>query len=281
MYPACGGPRELAGGQAPAHVGLLGLGEAGTAVAGMLARAGVSVRAWSPSGIAGSATASCVSSPADAATGADVVLNLTLGSVALAIATQVAPALGPGVLYADLTTAAPAVMREAAAVVERAGALFADVGVFGSLSRPVPAPRFVASGSGAEAFSRAGRALGWNLELLRAPAGEASARKLISSVFVKGMAAAICESLDMARAHGCADWFRESVVAELTAADRSLVTSLEGSWRRHAARRSHELLDACELGRQLRVATPIAEAAAGSLRRLQVVRPADHLGSGP
>lgn len=264
--------RGLASGRPAAQVGLLGFGEAGSAVAGLLAAAGLPVRAWSPSGIPGAATACSASSPADAATAADVVLNLTLGSVALDIATLVAPALGPGVLYADLTTAAPAVMHQAAAIVEQAGALFADVGVFGSLSPAAAAPGFVASGSGAELFSRTARALGWNVEALRAPAGEASARKLIRSVFMKGMAASICESVDLARAHGCETWFRESIVAELSAADRSLVTSLEGGWRRHAARRSLELLDACELGRVLGVATPMTEAAVESLRRLKVTR---------
>ena len=45
------------------------------------------------------------------------------------------------------------------------------------------------------------------------------AKKLLRSVFYKGMAAAVVEALEAARAAGYEQWLREHLAAELTAAN--------------------------------------------------------------
>ena len=93
---------------APLTVAVLGLGEAGSAIAGDLVAAGVSVRGFDPA--AGDAPAG-VELAADAhaaATGSDVVLSVNAATVAVEVAQSAAGGLGPGQVYADLNTAGAA-----------------------------------------------------------------------------------------------------------------------------------------------------------------------------
>ena len=152
--------------------------------------------------------AELAASTADAVRGAELVLSLTTAAAARAAATAAAPALQPGAVYADLNTGSAQLKRDVAATVEDAGALFADVAVMAPVpGRGLRTP-LLASGSGAErlaellaAARRARRGAG-------AEPGTAAARKLLRSVFMKGLAAALLEGAAAARAAGCEDWFR-------------------------------------------------------------------------
>ena len=71
--------------------------------------------------------------------------------------------------------------------------------------------------------------------MLDAPSGSAATRKLLRSVFYKGLAAAVLEALWAAEAAGEEAWMREHLAAEIDAADRSLVRRLEEGSHRHRA----------------------------------------------
>ena len=58
---------------------------------------------------------------------------------------------------------------------------------------------------------------------------------------MKGLAAVVLESLDVAARAGLAEWLRGQIVAEFDAADGSLVTRLVEGTHRHAARRLEEM----------------------------------------
>jgi 3-hydroxyisobutyrate dehydrogenase-like beta-hydroxyacid dehydrogenase len=99
--------------------------------------------------------------------------------------------------------------------------------------------------------------------------GQAAVRKLLRSVFMKGLAAAAIEALSAAAAAGCEDWLREEIAGALTSADAALLERLETGSRRHAARRVHEVEDASALLRELGVEPRISEASAGWLTQLR------------
>ena len=67
--------------------------------------------------------------------------------------------------------------------------------------------------------------------------GEAAGRKLARSVFMKGLAAAVEESLAAGEALGFADWLREDIDQTLESADAGIVGRLLEGSRRHAVRR--------------------------------------------
>lgn len=258
----------------PLTVAVLGLGEAGSAIARDLVAAeaqsahAVVVRGWDPAPRGDISGIPLASSAADAVSGAQFVLSINVAAVARDVARSVADALPPHCVFADLNTSAPALKRDIAAIVEPRGALFADV----ALMAPVPGhgihtPALVA-GSGAEQFLAAFGPLGMPIEVVSAQPGDAATRKLLRSVFMKGWAAAIIESLEAARHLGADDWLLQEIAQEFTHADERLMRRLIEGSRQHATRRTEEMTAAVELLRELDIEPRVASAAEGWLRQL-------------
>ena len=103
-------------------------------------------------------------------------------------------------------------------------------------------------------------ALGATVDVLPGPPGTAAARKLVRSVFYKGLAAAIIEALRAARAAGCEPWLRDNIRQELASASAATLDRLEQGSVRHAVRRTDEMAAAAEQLRRLGVPPRIATA---------------------
>lgn len=249
----------------PPVVALLGLGEAGSRLAGDLVTAGADVRGYDPDPSAGAGLTTRTPDPQAAVAGSDVVLAVNAASVALEVARSALPSLPRGAVYADLNTAAPELKREVARLVAAAGGLFVDVALLG----PVPARGLrtpaLASGPGAGAFADRLGPLGMPVEVISAEPGDAAALKLLRSVFMKGLAAAAIESLEAAEAAGHRAWL-ENEIAEVIG--RPLLERLLTGSRRHAARRTDEMEAARELLLGLGVEPRIAAASASLLAEL-------------
>ena len=252
----------------PLCVALLGLGEAGTAFADDLVSVGVPTAGWDPAPSGSVSGLRRAESAADAVEGADLVLSLNSGASALAAAKAAAAALSSRTLYADLNTTGIALKQEVAAVVRSAGASFADV----ALLAPVPGRGIrtpaLASGDGAARYAEILRPLGASVDVVGPEPGAAAARKLLRSVFMKGLAAAVLESLAASEAAGCADWLRADIAATLQGADESLAARLVDGSTQHAVRRVAEMEAAADLLRELGVEPHVARAAADVLRGL-------------
>ena len=107
------------------------------------------------------------------------------------------------------------------------------------------------------------------VEVLSDEPGAAAARKLLRSVFMKGLAASCLESLRAARAAGCEDWMREEIEGVLAGADAALLERLVTGSARHATRRIGEVADARELLAELGVEPRVTVAAGGWLAQLE------------
>jgi 3-hydroxyisobutyrate dehydrogenase-like beta-hydroxyacid dehydrogenase len=233
-------------------VAVLGLGEAGSRLAADLVAAGARVHGYDPLAGPTPEGVARASDPASAVAGSGVVLAVTGGSAALEAATATLPSLPPAAIYADLSTARPSLKRDLATLVTDAGGHFADVALLGPIPMRGLGTPALASGAGARAFADALGPLGMPVEVLSAQAGDAAALKLLRSVFMKGLAAAVIESLRAAEAAGQADW---------------LERLLHGS-RQHAARRVEELEAARDLVLELGVEPRIASASMSLLAEL-------------
>jgi 3-hydroxyisobutyrate dehydrogenase len=254
---------------APLTVAVLGLGEAGSAIAGDLVAAGASVRGFDPAHPDAPAGVQLAADARGAVVGSDVVLSLNAATAALDAAGSAAGGLRAGQVYADLNSTAASVKRAVAEVVSPTGAAFADVALMDVVpGHGLRTPALV-SGPGAEDFARRLRPLGMPVEILGAEPGAAATRKLLRSVFVKGLAAACLESTRAARAAGCEDWMRQEITGVLTSADGALLDRLLTGSARHAARRVHEVRDARELLTELGVEPRVAVAAEGWLTQLE------------
>lgn len=248
-------------------VAVLGLGEAGSAIAADLVAGGAQVRGFDPAAPAGPNGVHTVADAAEAARGADAVLSANSPTAALDVARSLAPELADGQLFADLNTASPALKREVAAALPRAD--FADV----ALVAPVPGnglrtPALV-SGAGAERFAALFGPLGMPVTVVGREPGQAAARKLARSVFAKGLAASIGEALAAAEALGCGDWLHADIERTLIGADGALLRRyIEGS-RVHAARRVDEMAAAVAMLEELGVEPRVAAASEAWLRSLR------------
>lgn len=248
-------------------IAVLGLGEAGSAIAADLHVRGVTVRAFDPVVPAPPGIVAC-EGDADACRGAAVVLSLTTAHEAEAALTAALPAVEKDAIYADLNTSSSALKQRLAAAAGEAGIAFADV----ALMSPVPGnglrtPMLV-SGAAAEKYAGFLRKAGAVVEVLPGPPGAAAARKLVRSVFFKGLAAAVTESLRAARAAGCEDWIRENIAAELASASAATVDRLEHGSIKHARRRAEEMAAASELLRELGIPPRISSASEQWLHQL-------------
>ena len=201
--------------------------------------------------------------------GSDIVLSVTAASAALAAAGGAAGRLRAGQVYADLNSSGAALKRAVAEVIAPTGAQFADVALMGVVPRDGLRTPALASGPGAQAFAEHLGPLGMPVEVLGEEPGAAATRKLLRSVFMKGLAASCLESLRAARAAGCEDWMRTEIEAVLTGADAALLDRLVTGSARHAARRVGEVRDAAELLAELGVQPRVTAAAEGWLAQLQ------------
>ena len=254
---------------APLTVALLGLGEAGSAIAGDLVAAGALVSGFDPAHPDTPAGVRLAADARGAVVGSDVVLSLNAASAAVDAAGSASGGLRAGQVYADLNSTAASVKRAVAEVVSPTGAAFADVALMDVVPRRGLRTPALVSGPGAEDFARRLRPLGMPVEILGAEPGVAATRRLLRSVFMKGLAAACLESTRAARAAACEDWMRQEITGVLTTADGALLDRLLTGSARHAARRVHEVRDARDLVTELGVEPRVAVAAEGWLTQLE------------
>jgi 3-hydroxyisobutyrate dehydrogenase-like beta-hydroxyacid dehydrogenase len=252
-------------------IAVLGLGEAGSVIARDLLAAGAGVRGYDPAVPAGPGLIEA-GSEAEAARGADLVLSVNSANAAVDAFRAGLPGLGPGAIWADLNTASPGTKQELASIAQARGVPFTDV----AMMAPVPGRGLrvpmLASGDAADRYATMLTPLGADIEVLAGPAGLAATKKLLRSVFYKGMAASIVEALEAARAAGYEQWLRENIAAELTAADARTVERIVDGTSRHAVRRTAEMAAATDMLTELGVPPLMAGASRALHERLSETR---------
>ena len=246
-------------------IAILGLGEAGSHFAAGLVRAGVAVQGYDPR-VAATPDVVSTQDAAGACRGAEIVLSLNSAADALDALAQGLPGCAPGVVWAEMNTAAPALKHAVAA----AGPSLRVVDV--AIMAPVPprglATPLTASGPHASSFAEVMRPLGADVTIVDGPIGAAATRKLLRSVFYKGLAAAVTEALAAADAVGLEEWLHDNIANELTRADASTVDRLVTGSRQHAVRREHEMEAAAQLLDSLGVPARVSRASRDWLQDL-------------
>ncbi|GAA4916979.1 NAD(P)-dependent oxidoreductase [Streptomonospora salina] len=259
----------MSGEQVPSvRIAVLGLGEAGGLIAADLRDAGARVQGYDPARSAPDGVAD-LPGEAAAASGCDLVLSVNSSKAAPEALEAGLAGTGPGTVWADLNTASPQLKRHLGETAAAAGITFADV----SLMSPVPGrglhTPMLASGPGAASYAELMGALGAGVEAMDAPSGSAAERKLLRSVFFKGLAAAVVEALEAGRAAGCEDWLRDNIADELNRADAGTVQRLVEGSRVHAARRADEMQAATDMLTDLGVAPLVSTAGRDLLQNLR------------
>jgi 3-hydroxyisobutyrate dehydrogenase-like beta-hydroxyacid dehydrogenase len=229
------------------RIAVLGLGEAGALFASDLVAAGASVAGCDPGPVPTPSGVERCAEPEQAVAGAEFAIVLTGPADVAVLFEATIGALPTGAIFADLTTSTPAAKAERAGVASERGREYVDV----ALMAPVPGRGLrtpaVVSGPGALAYAAGMRRLAVPIDVIdviEGPAGEATTRKLLRSVMMKGLAAVVIEALRAADAADLSQWLWRDLVAELTAADERLLVRLVEGTGVHARRRVHEM-EAC------------------------------------
>lgn len=247
-------------------VAVLGLGEAGAEIVAGLLAGGAVVRAYDPVLPAPAGTIAC-HDDLDAVTGAELVLSVNSAADAVFAAASGGPGCGPGTIWVDLNTASPGRKVE----VEEAlpdHVAFVDAALMSTVPGAGIGTPIIASGPGAVAFADLVVPLGAAVTVLPGETGDAARRKLLRSVFFKGMSAAVTEAMAAARAYDLEGWMRAELGREFERLSAPMVDRVEEGSRRHAVRRTGEMQAAVDMLEEVGVPPRISAAARDWLRDL-------------
>lgn len=190
-------------------VGLLSPGDMGHSIGAVLVQHGLRVvtclagRSQRTRGLAARAGIGDVPSLEDLVRQVNLVICVLVPARALETAQAVAAAMhatGARPLYADCNAIAPRTVREAARIIQAAGARFVDVGIVGPPPRR-PGTRFYTSGPGAAEFAELAN-YGLGVHVIGDEVGQASGIKMCYGALTKGVQALGVELLVAARAMG-------------------------------------------------------------------------------
>ncbi len=143
---------------------------------------------------------------------ADVLFAAVPSSFTMDVCNTVKDELRPGQIYADVSASTPATKIAIWDKIKDTGVLFADAAMLGSLPQDKHRVPITASGNGAEKFKEVMEPLGMRITLAGDKAGSASAIKLVRSIFMKGIASLMIETMQAADAYDVS----EEIVASLS-----------------------------------------------------------------
>ena len=225
------------------RLAVLGLGEAGGLYAAGLVARGHDVRAFDPVAPTAPEGVDRRDDARAAVAAAESVLSLVGAAAAERALGSVLGALPPSCLFADMSTGSPEQKRRLAASAAEAGTAFVDVAIMSPVPRAGLLTPVLASGDGGERFVAAVTGWGVPARFVGPDAGSAAALKLLRSVFMKGLAALVFESVTAAERIGAGSWIRTELAGELGPGGAELVERLLSGTRQHAERRKHEMQD--------------------------------------
>ena len=224
------------------RVAVLGLGEAGKVFSEGFAALGHDVTGFDPAPVSIDSAVKMQESIAEAVNHADVVLSLTTAAHAVSAAAEAGPHLRGGTVYIDLNSGSPQLKAQVRDAITTVDVEVVDGAVIGSVRSLGVRVEVLLAGPAAEEAQERLASLGGNPKAMSSELGAASQRKLLRSVFMKGLGALISESMDAADSMGDPEWMSEQIAAALTDGLPG-VERLRSGTTLHAARRGKELSD--------------------------------------
>lgn len=187
------------------------------------------------------------SSIADLMSQVEIVFSTVVASVAEKVANETAPYLKGTHIYVDLNAITPGMSERIAQIVGKPGAVYVDGAMVGSLKALKHKVPILISGEGVDILAEKIEPLGFNLSIVGEKPGIASGNKLIRSVFTKGLAALLIETLVYAKKLGYYDVVLESMIKTLKADPADLIGRLVSGTMLHSQRRIGELTGSKEM----------------------------------
>ena len=193
----------------------------------------------------------------------DWIFSAVTASSSLAAAEATAPHLDTRHVFFDINSCSPEQKRQSMQAVSRGGAVYVDTAVMAPVHRNGHRAPILLAGPAGEAVLAELTRLGFSFNVVGTSAGEATAIKMIRSLFVKGVEALTVEVLIAARKAGCFDRVLHSLSSSYPGLqwDRFPAYQLERCTR-HGIRRAAEMRESARTLEELGWRGSLAEAVA-------------------
>jgi 3-hydroxyisobutyrate dehydrogenase-like beta-hydroxyacid dehydrogenase len=195
---------------------------------------------------------------------AEWIFGAVTADQSLAAAKAVIPGLKPSQVFFDINSVSPDRKRETAALVSAAGSLYVDMAVMAPVHPDGHRTPVLLAGAFDAALTQHLEELGFRYEIAGPDPGDATAVKMVRSLFVKGLEAITVETLLAAAASGCLEFVLASLARSYPGLDLGNLASyqLERTLK-HGKRRAEEMRESAatldELGLCGELARSIAE----------------------
>lgn len=253
----------------PLRITVFGLGEAGSSIGADLAQARAEVHGYDPAEVDTPEGVTRHAEPGKAVRGSRMVMAVTAAVDAQRAIAQAWDEMKRGTIYADLSTAPPGLKDDLANTAALRGLRFVDVALMGTVPGNGLTTPALASGPGAVEYAEIVTGLGGRVEVLGDRPGDAAARKLLRSVFTKGLTAVLIESLQAAEARDDGEWIWGHLVEFVAQADENLMRRLVEGTPKHIDRRIVEMESARTFLESLEVDPIMTSATVEALRRVK------------
>ena len=211
-----------------------------------------------------------VSQVAELAEHADVLFSAVPSSYAIEACQSILPYLHSKQLYADVSASTPQVKQTIGALLKGISISFADAAMMGSLPQNKHRVPILASGQGAEMFCRQMTPYGMNITVVSEIPGDASAIKLIRSIFMKGISALMIEMLRASNHYGVTQDIISSIAASMDGISfSSHLSRLVIGSAIHCHRRAAELSGSIDLLQEAGLPYEMTVAAKSCLEKLE------------
>ena len=199
-------------------IAFIGFGEAGCAFADSLRAAGIGeIAAYDRLDTPEMAVAMAERAvrrgqdPGDALREADWIISAVTADQSLEVALSLVPHLVQGQVVFDINSVSPNRKRETATAVEGVGARYIDMAVMAPVHPRGHATPTLIAGAAAQDLAATLAEAGFACEVAGDAPGEATAVKMVRSLFVKGLEAITVEACLAAEASGCYDRVMDSL----------------------------------------------------------------------
>ena len=182
------------------------------------------------------------SSVAELIDSAGIIISCVPGTFALKVAEEAALHLEPHHLFVDVSTTSPKTMRLVDKTLRKSGSTFADVAMMGAVPTFLHRVPCVASGTGAQRFKSRMEPYGMDITWVGEEPGQATAIKMLRSVFMKGLLALLIETLGATHRYGVDEIVLESLARTMARNDfLEIVRQQLAKGVISAARMTHEM----------------------------------------
>lgn len=263
------------------HLGFIGFGEAAFELASGLNSQGLkkmtaydplwNVPAYSELLLNRSTTAGVklVQTQEEALQGVDAVIVAVPADKALEVSSRLKPCLQKGSVYIDVSASTPEVKKKAAASIHEKGGKFVDAAMMGPLPVYKHEVPILASGDGADTFIDIMQPFGMNISKVSDVPGEATAVKLIRSIYMKGVVGLYVELLEAAYEFNVEKLVIDSLSETINGRTfEETMNRLVTGTALHAVRRSTELGGSIEMLASVNIDSSMSKAAKEKIEKL-------------